>query len=107
VPPQESPATCAGPSAKPFDQRREAICVVGQAELRRHIRGAPRPGLVPADDRELVGQGGELRAPYAVVVTGTVHEQQRRALADALVGDLKPARPDDLHGRNVDERARE
>ena len=82
-----------------LDQRREAVRVVRQAEVRRHIRGAARARLVPGDDRELVGQGGELRLPHAAVLGGAVHEHQRRPLADALVGDLEPVRPDDLHGQ--------
>jgi hypothetical protein len=30
-----------------------------------------------------------------------MHEQQRRPLADVLVGDLEPVRPDDLRRRNL------
>jgi hypothetical protein len=30
-----------------------------------------------------------------------VYEDQRRSLADALVGDLQPLRPDDLHRPNL------
>ena len=82
-----------------LDQRREAVRVVRQAEIRGHIGGAARPRLVPGDDRELVGQGGELRPPHAAVRGGAVHEHQRRPLADALIGDLEPVRPDDLHRR--------
>jgi hypothetical protein len=88
-----------------LDQRREAVRVVRQAEIRRHIRGAARPRLVPGDDRELAGQRGELRLPQAAVLGGAVHEHQRRPLADALVGDLQPVRPDDLHRRNRSARA--
>ena len=36
-----------------------------------------------------------------MVVTGAVHEQQRRSLTDTLVSDLNPARPDDLPGENL------
>ena len=72
-----------------LDQRREAVRVVRQAEIRRHVRGAARPRLVPGDDRELVGQGGELRLPHAAVRGGAVHEHQRRPLADALVERTK------------------
>ena len=82
-----------------LDQRREAVRVVRQAEIRGHIRGASRPRLVPGDDRELVGQSSELRPPHAAVLGGAVHEHQRRPRADALVGDLEPVRPDDLHRR--------
>jgi WhiB family redox-sensing transcriptional regulator len=63
--------------------------------------GAARPRLVPGDDRELVGQGGELRLPDAAVLGGAVHEHQRRPLADALVRNLEPLRQDDLQHPNV------
>ena len=84
-----------------IDQRREAIRVIRQAEIRGHIRGAARPRLVPGNDRELVGQGGNLRLPHPAILGGAVHEHQRRSLTDALVGDLEPIRPDDLHGRKL------
>ena len=84
-----------------LDQRREAARVVRQAEIRRQVRGAARAGLVPGDDRELVGQGGELRLPCAAVLGGAVHEHQRRPVADTPVGDLEPMRPDELHRRNL------
>lgn len=90
-----------GAERQRVDQRREAIGVVRQAEVRRHIRGAARPRLVPGDDAELVGQGSELRPPHPAVIAGAVHEQQRRSLTDALIGDLKPVRLEDLHRRQV------
>ena len=84
-----------------LDQGREAVRVAGEAEIRGHIRGTPRPGLIPGDNRELVGQGGELRSPHAAVLGDAVHEHERRPLADVLVGDLEPVRPDDLHRRDL------
>ena len=90
-----------GAERERFDQRREAVRVIREAETRRHIRGAARPRLVPGYDRELVSQGGELRLPHPAVLGRAVHEHQRRPLADALVGDLEPVRPDELHRHNV------
>ena len=84
-----------------FDQLREAVRVVLQAEICWHIRRAARPRLVPSHDRELVGQSRELRLRQAPIRGGTVHEHQRRSLADTLVGDLEPVRPDTLHRRNL------
>jgi hypothetical protein len=83
------------------NQRRQAVGVVRQAETFRQIRGAARPGFVPGDDGELVAQAGKLRLPETTVRGSTVHQHQRRALADSLVGYLQPARPDDLHRRDL------
>ncbi len=80
-----------------LDQRRETVCVVREAEVRGHVRGATRPGLVPSDHGELVLQACELRLPDPAIHRASVHEDERRPLADPLVGDLEPARPDDLH----------
>ncbi len=82
-----------------LDQRRKTVCVVREAEVRGHVRGATRPRLVPGDHSELVRQVGHLRPPHATVDGGTVYQYERRPLADPLVGDLEPARPDDLHRR--------
>ena len=84
-----------------LDQRREAVRVVREAEIRRHVRRAARPRLVPGDDGELVCQGGELWLSHAGVHRGAVHEHERRPFANALVGDLEPARSNDLHGRTL------
>jgi hypothetical protein len=81
-----------------LDQRRQAVRVVREAEICGHIRGAARPRLIPRDDRELVRQSCELRLPHAAVHCCAMHEHEQRSLADALVGDLEPARPNDLHG---------
>ena len=83
------------------DQRRKAVRVVREAEIRGHVRGAARPRLVPGNDGELVRQGGQLRLPHATVHGGTVYEHQRRPFAGTLIGDLEPVRPNDLHRRNV------
>lgn len=96
-----------GAKRERLDHCHEAARVLPEAEIRRHIRGAPRSRLVPGDDRKLVGQGVELRLPHAAVLGSTVHEHQRRPLADALVGDLEPVRPDDLHRRNLHMRRRQ
>ena len=84
-----------------LDHPREAMRVVGQAEARRQIVRAARAGLVPGDDRELVGQSRELGLPHAAVDPGAVHEHERRPVADALVGDLEPVRANDLHDVNL------
>ena len=80
------------------DDRREAVRVVREAEADRHIIRVARARLVPGDNRELVCQGCELGPPHAAVHPGAVHEHEQRTLADALVGDLEPAHPNDLHG---------
>ena len=84
-----------------LDQRREAVRVLRQAEARGHVRGATCPRLVPGDDRELVGQGSQLRLPYPTILGAAVYQDKRRPLADPLVRDLEPARPDDLHPPNL------
>jgi hypothetical protein len=98
--PRETGDMCR-PQIERTDQRREAVGVVRQAEIRGHVRGATRPRLVPGHDGELLGQGGELRLPHAGIHRGAVHEHERRPFADALVGDLEPVRPNDLHRRNL------
>jgi hypothetical protein len=75
----------------------EAVRVVRQVKLRWQIRGAPSAWFIPGNDRELVGQSGELRLPDTPVVPGAVHEYERRPFADALVSDLETACPDNLH----------
>lgn len=82
------------------DQRRQAVRVVRQPEVRLHVGGAPRTGLVPGGDREVVSQRGELRPPGTPVLSPAVHEHERRTVAHALVGDLEPVRSQDLHCRN-------
>jgi hypothetical protein len=84
-----------------LDQRREAARIVRQAEHRRQVRGAARAWLVPRNDRELVGQRGELGLPHATVLGGSMHQHQRRPVADTPIGDLEPVSPDDLHHRNL------
>jgi hypothetical protein len=84
-----------------LDQRREAVRVVRQAEIRGHIGGVARARLVPGHDGELVRQRGELRPPQAAIRGGAVYEHQRRPLADALVGDLESVRQGDPHRRNL------
>ena len=79
-----------------LDHGCEAVRIVAEAESRRDVRGAACPGLVPGNDGELVGQRIELRLPDATIVAGAVHEHERRTPA-ALVGDLEPGRPNDLH----------
>ncbi len=84
------------------DQRPEAVCVVRQTEARRHIGGMAGARLVPGDDRELVGEGSELRLPDAAVLTGAMDEHERRSLADALIRNVEPVEPDDVHwSKNV------
>jgi hypothetical protein len=92
---------CAGPSASASMSAPRQMGVLRDSENDRQIRGAPRAGLVPGDDGQFVRQGGELRLPHAAVVAGAVHEHQRRPRAGALVGDLEPVRPDDLHHRHA------
>lgn len=87
-------------SRERFDQRGQAVRVIGQPEVRGHIGGAAGPGLVPSDDRELVGQG-ELRLPDPAILGSAVHEHERWPRADALVGNLEPVRADDFHRRTV------
>jgi hypothetical protein len=60
-----------------------------------------RAWLVPGYDRELVGQRRELRLPHATVLPGAMDEHEQRPTADALVRDLDPVRPNNLHRRNV------
>ena len=68
------------PEIERVDQRREAVGVVRQGEIRGHVRRATRPRLVPGDDSELVGQGGELWPPRT-----EIHRAGRaRARAAAL-----------------------
>ena len=66
-----------GAEPERLDQRRQAVRVVGQGEVRGHVRRAARAGLVPRDDRELAGQRGELRLPHAA------SPRRRRARAPA------------------------
>ena len=61
------------PEIERVDQGCEAVGVVHQGEIRRHVRRATRPRLVPGDDRELVGQGGELWSPHTGIHRGAVH----------------------------------
>ncbi len=93
------------PELERLDQRREAVRVIREAEIRGHVRGAARPRLVSGDDPELVGQRGELRPPDATVLGGTAYEHERQPLANALVGDLEPIRSDDLHRRTLQARS--
>lgn len=90
-----------GTERERFDQRREPVRIVRQAEARRQVRRATSSRLVPGDDRELVAKRGRLRAPCAAVQGGAVGEDQWRTLAHAFIGDLEPVRADDLHMRNV------
>ena len=83
------------------DQRRKAVRVLREAEVRGHVRGAARSRLVPGDHRELVRQVGQLRLPHAAVRGSTVDEHERRPLSGTLIGDLEPVRPHYLHRRNV------
>jgi len=55
-----------------LDQRRKAVGVVRQAEVRRDVRGAACSWFVPGDDRELVSEGGELRPPDSTVLGGAI-----------------------------------
>ena len=87
--------------AKPLDQRRKAVRVVRQAEVRGHVRGATGPRLVPGNDGVLVREGGRLWLPHAAVHGRTVNEHQRPPFAQTLIGDLEPVRPNDLHRHNV------
>ena len=89
------------PEIERDDQGRKAVRVVRQREIRGHVRRATRPRLVPRDDGELVRQRGELWPPHAGIHRGAVHEHERRPFADALVGDLEPVRPNDLHLLNL------
>ena len=76
-----------------------AICAartVSRAEIRKRIQGAARGRLVPGDDRELVGQGGELRPRRTAArwrharthggPSGSHEEEPLRPLCAALVG---------------------
>ena len=83
-----------------LDQSREAVRVLAEAEIRGYVRGTARAGLVPGNDRELVGQRRELGLPDATVLPGSVHKRQRPSFADALVRDLEPGCPDDVHGQS-------
>ena len=89
------------PELEHSNQGREAVRVVRQAEVVGHVRRATCPWLVPGDNRELVRQGSELGLPHATVNGGAVDEHERRPFADALVGDLEPARLNDLHRSNL------
>ena len=71
--------------------------VVRQGKLPRQIRGAPSAWFIPGNDRELVGQTGELRLPDAPVVPAAMYEHERRPFADALVSHLETACADNLH----------
>src|SRR5215218_4078462 len=84
-----------------LDQCRETVRVVRQAEIRGYVGGSACARLIPRDDRELVGQSGELRPPDAAIRGGAVHEHQRRSRADTLVGELEPVHRNDLHRRNL------
>src|SRR6187200_2359256 len=79
------------------DQRRETASEVREAEVGWHVRGATRPRLVPSDHGELVLQARALGLPHPAIHRASVDEYERRPFADPLVGQLEPARPDDLH----------
>ena len=83
-----------------LDQRREAVRVLREAKISGYVRGTARARLVPGNDRELVGQRGELGLPDAAVLPGSVHKRHRRSFADALVRDLEPAYPDNVYGQS-------
>src|SRR5512132_4137282 len=81
-----------------LDQRREAVRVLREAEISGYVRGTACARPIPSNDRELVGQRSELGLPDAAVLPGSMHKRQRRSFADALVRDLEPAYPDNVHG---------
>jgi hypothetical protein len=82
------------------DHRRETVRVLRETELSGHVRGPARARLIPSNDRELVGQRSELGLPDAAVLPSFVHKRQRRSFANALVRDLEPACPNDVHGQS-------
>ena len=63
------------PEVERLDQRRKAAGVVGQGEVRGHVRRATRARLVPRDDGELVRQaascGRHMRESTAAPCTST------------------------------------
>ena len=84
--------------------RRSAPRGSSRSQQGRNPRARPTsdpPRLVPRDDGELVRQGDELWPPHAGIHRSAVHEHERRPFADALVGDLEPVRPTDLHHLNL------
>jgi len=88
------PATCR------LDHCREAGRVLPETKISGYVRGTARAWLVPSNDRELVGQRRELGLPDAAVLPGSMHKGHRRSFADALVRDLEPGCPDDVHGQS-------
>jgi hypothetical protein len=56
---------------------------------------------VPGNDRELIGQGGDLWLPGTAIIRTAMHEDEPGALADALVGDLESLRLNYPHRRNL------
>ena len=97
VPPQDRPATCAGPSRN--DSMRAASPSAKPAKVMPSGRSQDRPGpwFVPGHDGELVGQVGELQPPGTAVLGGTVDKDQQRPRTRPLVGNPQPVRPDKLH----------
>lgn len=80
-----------------LDQCREAVREVRELEFQRQIRGPASPRLVPGDDRELIRQSVQLRAPDAAVLGSAMDEDQRRPLTGPLVGDHQPVRLYGVH----------
>jgi hypothetical protein len=89
------------PELERSDQRGETARIVWEAETRWHVRRATGPRLVPGDNGEPIGQGGELWLPHSRVHCGAMYEHERWPFADALIDDLEPVHPNDLHHRNL------
>jgi hypothetical protein len=77
VPPEElqderaapgEPADVDGSEREGLDQPRQGVGVVAEAEVSGHVGRAARAGFVPSDDRELIGQGGQLGLPDSAVL---------------------------------------
>lgn len=60
-----------------------------QPEGRRHVRGSAGSRLVPSDDREIIGESGDLRAPLPRISGCAVDEHQGRSVARLVVGDVQ------------------
>jgi hypothetical protein len=89
------------PQIERVDERRKAVRIVRENEIRGDVRRVTCARFVPGHEGELVSQPGELWLPHPRVRRGPVHKHQWRALADVLVGDLEPVRPNELHLLNL------
>ena len=80
-----------GVDIRDVEQPREAVRPVGHGEPVGRIRRLARARCVPGDDREIGGEGVELRPPHARVDEEAVQEHEHRPGSGASVGNGEPA----------------